>query len=57
MQGLFFPYFTTLIGASDKYLFLHKATSVKSTPCSPPLINQEDATEKNQFSNFNGSIY
>jgi len=49
--------YTTLIGASDKYLFLHKASSVKSTPHSPPLFNQDNATEKNQFSNFNGSIY
>jgi len=42
---------------SDKSLFLHKALSTKSTPHSPKLFHQEDATEKRQFSNSSGSIY
>jgi hypothetical protein len=42
---------------SNKSLFLHKAPSVKSTPHSPPLFHQENATEKYQVSNYNGNIY
>jgi hypothetical protein len=49
--------YTTHIGSCDKYLFLHKPPSVKSTHHSPPLSYQEDATEKYQFSNFSGSLY
>jgi hypothetical protein len=44
-------------GPSDKSLFLHTAPSVKSTTPSPPLFNQEDGTEKYQFSNYNSYIY
>ena len=36
---------------------LHEAFSVKSTPHSPRLFHQEDATDKYQFSHFNASIY
>jgi hypothetical protein len=43
--------------ASDKYLFLHKAPSVKSTPHSPPYVIKKMLLKKNQFSNFSGSIY
>jgi hypothetical protein len=42
---------------SDKSLFLPKAPSVKSTPTSPPLFHQEDATEKYPFSNYSCNIY
>ena len=46
----------TYKGPSDKTLFLHKIPSGITTPHSPPLIHQ-DATEKYQFSNYNGNIY
>jgi hypothetical protein len=39
-------------GPSDKSLFLHTAPPVKSTPPSPQLFHQEDATEKYQFNIF-----
>ena len=42
---------------SDKSVFLHKVASVKSTPPSPALFHQEDATEKYQFSNYNDNMY
>ena len=44
-------------GPSDKFLFLYKAFSVKSTHLLPPLFHQEDSTEKYQFSNYSGNIY
>ena len=44
------------MGPSDKPLFFHKASSVKSTPHSPQLFHQEDSIEKYQFSNFGSSI-
>jgi len=40
---------------SNKTPFLHK-TPVKSTPCSPLLFHEENATEKYQVSNYNGNI-
>jgi hypothetical protein len=46
-----------------KQLHTHKGfqqvslPSVKSVPPSPPLLHQENATEKYQFNNYNGSIY
>ena len=40
-----------------KSLFLHQAPSVKSTPPSHPIFQQDDAPEKCQFSNYNGNIY
>jgi hypothetical protein len=43
-------------GHSDKSLFLHTALSLKSTPPSPPLLNNENATEKYYFSNYYGNI-
>jgi len=49
--------YTTHIGPFDKSLFLHEPPSVKSTPHSPQLSHQEDATEKHNFINFIGSIY
>jgi hypothetical protein len=45
------------IGRYDKSLFLHKTLSVKLTPNSPPLFDQENTTEKCHFSNFNDNIY
>jgi hypothetical protein len=42
---------------SDKSLFLHTAPSVKSTTPSPSLFYQEDATKKEQLSNYNSYIY
>jgi hypothetical protein len=45
------------IQAPDMSLFLCKTHSVKSTPNSPPLYNQKDATEKCLFSSFSGSIF
>jgi hypothetical protein len=47
----------THVGRSNKFLFLHKPSSVKSTPHSPLLFHQEDATEKYKFRDFTGSIY
>jgi hypothetical protein len=44
-------------GPFNKSLFLHKAPSVKSTPPSPPLFHQENATAKNHFSNYNDTIH
>jgi hypothetical protein len=44
-------------GPSDKSLFLHTAPSVKSTPPSPLLFHQDNATEKYQFSNYSSNIY
>jgi len=44
-------------GRSNKFLFLHKVASVKSTPHLPPLFHQEDVTEKYHFINYNDSIY
>jgi hypothetical protein len=44
-------------GPPDKSLFLHNTPSVRSTVPSPLLFHQEDATEKYQFSNYNGHIY
>jgi hypothetical protein len=38
-------------------LFLNKSLPVKSTPPSPPLFHQENATEKYQFNKRNGNIY
>jgi hypothetical protein len=42
---------------SDKSPLLYKASSVKSTPCSPPLFHHEDATEIYPLSNYSGNIY
>ena len=42
---------------TDKSLFLHKAPSVKPTPPSPLLFQQEDATGTYRFSNYNGNIF
>jgi hypothetical protein len=44
-------------GPSDKSLFFHKASAVKSTLPTPSLFHQENATVKYQFSNYNGNIY
>jgi len=44
-------------GPYYKSLFLHQAPSVKSTPPLHPVFHKGDATEKYQFSNYNGNIY
>jgi len=44
-------------GPHYKSLFLHQAPSVKSTPPSHPIFQQDDAPEKCQFSNYNCNIY
>ena len=38
-------------------LFLHQTPSVKSTLLSLTLLHHDNATQKYQFSNYNGSIY
>ena len=43
-------------GPFDNSLFIHKATSVNSTLPSPSLFHQ-DATKKDQFSNYRYNIY
>jgi hypothetical protein len=35
----------------------HKVSAAKSTPSTPPLLQQENATVKYQFSNYNGNIH
>jgi len=47
----------THAGPYNKFIFLHKHPSVTSTPHSPILFHQEDATEKYKFRDFSGSIY
>jgi len=44
-------------GPSNKSSLLLKTPSEKSTTPLPPLFHHEDATEKYQFSNYNGNIY
>jgi hypothetical protein len=44
-------------GPSNKSLLLLKTPSEKSTTPLPPLFHHKDATEKYQFSNYNGNIY
>jgi hypothetical protein len=49
--------YTMHIGHYEKSLILHKTPSIKFTPHSLPLFDQENTTEKFHFSNFNDNIY